>query len=162
MVKALLLPPVAVRPNFVEGRGTPGMSTARGRRFDAADSAWLRMDSPTNRMNVVGVLLLHDPVDFARLGRLLQERFLVHERFRQRFVESFWRLGRPRWVSHEPFRLEEHLHRARLPDPGDEPALQRFVSEVMSAPLDRSRPLWEFHYVENFGSGAAIVARLHH
>jgi WS/DGAT/MGAT family acyltransferase len=138
------------------------MSAARGRRFDAADSAWLRMDSPTNRMNVVGVLMLHDPVDFARLGRLLRERFLVHERFRQRSVESFWRLGRPRWVSHEPFRLEEHLHRARLPDPGDERALQRFVSEVMSAPLDRSRPLWEFHYVENFGSGAAIVARLHH
>jgi WS/DGAT/MGAT family acyltransferase len=120
------------------------------------------MDRPTNRMNVVGVLMLHDPVDFARFRQLLEERFLVHERFRQRSEESFWRLGRPRWVPHAAFRLEEHVHRARLPDPGDEHALQAFVSGVMSAPLDRSRPLWEFHYVENFGSGAAIVARLHH
>ena len=136
---------------------------AEGRRpFAAADSAWLRMDDPTNRMNVTGVLMLRDPLDLPRLARLLEERFLTHERFRQRSVESALQIGRPRWVLHEPFRLEEHLHRARLPDPGDERALQRFVGEVMSAPLDRSRPLWEFHYVENFKQGAAIVARLHH
>ncbi len=130
--------------------------------FAAADSAWLRMDDPTNRMNVVGVLMLREPVDLARLRHLLEERFLVHERFRQRSLESFWQLGRPRWIAHETFRLEEHLHRTRLAEPGDELALQRFVSDVMSAPLDRSRPLWELHYVENFGTGAAIVARLHH
>jgi len=138
------------------------MAAGGARPFAAADSAWLRMDNPTNRMNVVGVLMLHDPVDFAHFGRLLEARFLIHERFRQRSEESLWRLGLPRWVPHETFRLEEHLHRARLPDPGDERALQGFVSAVMSAPLDRSRPLWEFHYVENFGSGAAIIARLHH
>jgi WS/DGAT/MGAT family acyltransferase len=138
------------------------MGAARSRRFAAADSAWLRMDSPTNRMHVVGVLMLREPVDFACLGRVLEERFLVHDRFRQRSVESFGQLGRPRWVPYDAFRMEDHVHRARLPDPGDERALQRFVSDVMSAPLDRSRPLWEFHYVENFGSGAAVVARLHH
>ena len=138
------------------------MAAGGTRAFAAADSAWLRMDRPTNRMNVVGVLMLHDPLDFARFGQLLEERFLVHERFRQRSEESFWRLGLPRWVPHEAFRLEEHLHRARLPEPGDERALQAFVGTVMSAPLDHSRPLWEFHYVENFGSGAALVARLHH
>jgi WS/DGAT/MGAT family acyltransferase len=138
------------------------MPTASTHAFAAADSAWLRMDDETNRMHVVGVLMLRDPVDFARLARLLEERFLVHERFRQRSEESFWQLGRPRWVRHESFRLEDHLHRARLPDPGDERALQDFVSAVMSAPLDRSRPLWALHYVDNFGSGAALVARLHH
>jgi WS/DGAT/MGAT family acyltransferase len=130
--------------------------------FAAADSAWLRMDDPTNRMNVIGVLMLRDPVEFEHLARLLEERFLVHERFRQRSSESPFQLGRPRWVPHEPFRLEDHLHRARLSDPGDERALQAFVSRVMSAPLERTRPLWEFHYVENFGRGAALIARLHH
>lgn len=138
------------------------MAPGRPQPFAAADSAWLRMDDPTNRMNVIGVLMLHDPVDFTRLGRLLEERFLVHERFRQRSVEVTWQFGKPRWVPHETFRLDEHLRRARLPDPGDERALQAFVSQVMSAPLDRSRPLWEFYYVENFREGAAIVARLHH
>jgi len=138
------------------------MAAGTTQPFAAADSAWLRMDDATNRMNVVGVLMLREPVDLALLGRLLEERFLVHERFRQRSRESFWQLGRPRWVAHEAFRLEDHLLRARLADPGDERALQQFVSEVMSAPLDRSRPLWELHYVENFGTGAAIVARLHH
>ena len=88
--------------------------------FAAADSAWLRMDDPTNRMNVVGVLMLREPVDLARLRHLLEERFLVHERFRQRSLESFWQLGRPRWIAHETFRLEEHLHRTRLAEPGDE------------------------------------------
>ncbi len=32
----------------------------------------------------------------------------------------------------------------------------------MGTPLPRERPLWQLHYVEGFGSGAAIVTRIHH
>ncbi len=36
------------------------------------------------------------------------------------------------------------------------------VSDLMSTPLDFSKPLWQFHLVENYGDGCAIIARIHH
>jgi WS/DGAT/MGAT family acyltransferase len=32
----------------------------------------------------------------------------------------------------------------------------------MVVPLDRSRALWEFHLVDGYGAGCAVVARMHH
>jgi WS/DGAT/MGAT family acyltransferase len=127
-----------------------------------ADSAWLRMEDPTNLMTVVGVMTFREALDLGLVRRLLEDRLLVHDRFRQRVVETPGRLGRPHWRDVEDFRLDDHLHEVRLPPPADERALQDFVGEVMGTPLDHARPLWHFYYVSNYGSGTAVVARLHH
>jgi len=130
--------------------------------LSAADTAWLRMEDPTNLMTVTGVLMLGAPLDLDALRGLIETKLLAHRRFRQRVVERVGRFGRPHWRDHEPFRLDDHLHRAELPPPADEAALQRFVSEVMSTPLEYDRPLWHLYYVPNAGSGGAVIARLHH
>jgi WS/DGAT/MGAT family acyltransferase len=36
------------------------------------------------------------------------------------------------------------------------------VSVLMSTPLDASKPLWQFQYIENYRGGSAVVARIHH
>ena len=36
------------------------------------------------------------------------------------------------------------------------------VSTIMSTPLDFSKPLWQFQYVENYRGGSAVIARIHH
>jgi hypothetical protein len=36
------------------------------------------------------------------------------------------------------------------------------ASIFMSTPLDYSKPLWQFHLIENYGEGCAIMGRLHH
>jgi WS/DGAT/MGAT family acyltransferase len=36
------------------------------------------------------------------------------------------------------------------------------VSTLMSTPLDFSKPLWQFQYIENYRGGSAVVARIHH
>jgi WS/DGAT/MGAT family acyltransferase len=130
--------------------------------MSASDSAWLRMDDPTNLMTVVVVMTFREAPDVRALRRLIEDRLLVHERFRQRVVETPGRLGKPHWQDVEDFRLDDHFHPITLPPPADECDLQDFVGEVMAAPLDRSRPLWHFYYVANYGAGAAIVVRLHH
>jgi WS/DGAT/MGAT family acyltransferase len=120
------------------------------------------MEDPTNLMTVTAVMMFRDRLDEERLRRLVEDRLLVHDRFRQRVVESRGRRGKPHWEDVQEFRLADHLHVARLPEPADEAVLQEFVSEVMSTPLDYARPLWHVHYVENYGGGSALVARLHH
>jgi WS/DGAT/MGAT family acyltransferase len=120
------------------------------------------MEDPANLMTVVGVMTFREALDLAALRRLLEDRLLVHDRFRQRVVETPGRLGKPHWRDVEHFALDDHLHQVSLPAPADEHALQEFVGDVMSTPLDRTRPLWHFYYVGNYGPGSAVVARLHH
>ena len=37
-----------------------------------------------------------------------------------------------------------------------------FLSDVVSTPLDRSRPLWQVYVVDGVDGGSALVMRFHH
>ena len=41
-------------------------------RISPVDTAWLRMDRPTNLMMIVGVMIFAGPMDYARLRRTLE------------------------------------------------------------------------------------------
>jgi hypothetical protein len=56
----------------------------RAEKMQAVDTTWLRMDQPTNRMVIVGVLLLQGPVDLTRLERHLADRKAGQQRPHQR------------------------------------------------------------------------------
>lgn len=130
--------------------------------LSAIDSAWLRMEDSTNLMTITGVMSFEEPVPFEVLKEVIEDRFLAHRRFRQRVVESKVPFRNPRWVDDEQFNLSRHLHRTALPAPGDQKALESLVSDLMSTPLDLSRPLWQMHHVENYRGGTAIIGRIHH
>jgi diacylglycerol O-acyltransferase / wax synthase len=132
-------------------------------RMTNADAAWLHMDRPTNHMIVNSVMWFDEPVDWERLRRLYGERLLApYPRFRQRPVERRLPLGSLRWEEDPDFDLERHLIPARLPAPGGRAELHRYVSEQMSRPLDRDRPLWQAHLIDGFDGGAAVYTRIHH
>ncbi len=123
------------------------------------DTAWLHMELPNNLMMITGVFVFDQPLDFERFRATLEQRFLRFERFRQRVVET--RRG-PRWEMDPHFDIANHVHRIALPAPGDQQALQELVSDLMSTPLDFTKPLWQFHLVEGYQGGAAWIGRLHH
>jgi diacylglycerol O-acyltransferase len=127
----------------------------------AIDAAWLRMEEPANLMMVTGVLLFEGRVDPDRLRAVVEERLLPFARFKQRVQEPMLGIGMPRWVTDERFDLDAHLHHVALPAPGDKTMLESLVSDLMSTPLDFSKPLWQFHLVEHSGGGA-LVSRIHH
>ncbi len=126
------------------------------------DAAWLHMEHPANLMMVTGVLTFDEPLDFTALTRVIGEGLKPFPRFHQRVVEPRLPLGSPRWELDPGFDLHSHVHRVALPFPGDQQALQELVSDLMSTPLDFSKPLWQFHLIEGYGSGCAVLARLHH
>lgn len=129
------------------------------RPLTAADGAWWGMDHPTNLMTITAVFTFAEPFEMARLRRLAEERLLAFDRFRQRVVKVGF--GRPHWEDDPAFSLDHHLVDATLPAPGDRAALQAFVGTLMSTPLAKDHPLWQFHLAP-FGSGHALVARVHH
>ena len=130
-------------------------------QLSAVDAAWLRMEDPTNLMMVTGVLLFDSRLDVDRIRSVLEERLLSFARFRQRVEQPPFGVGLPQWVTDDRFDLDAHMHHVALPAPADKAALEAFVSDLLSTPLDFSKPLWQVHLVEH-AAGSAIVSRIHH
>lgn len=128
----------------------------------SVDAAWLGMEDPTNLMMVSGIITLEKPVDVDRLKHVLENRMLQFRRFRQCVIQPRMPLAPPYWEDDPNFDINSHVHRVALPAPGDQATLQTMVSDLMSIPLDFSKPLWHIHVIENFGEGCAIMPRLHH
>jgi diacylglycerol O-acyltransferase / wax synthase len=123
------------------------------------DTAWLRMERPTNLMMITGVLIFAGRLDPKRIRKVLAERFLAFARFRQRAVQSgsgAW------WETDEDFDIDWHVRVAALPGAAGKAELETFVSELASTSLDHSKPLWQFHVVENYRGGGVLIARIHH
>lgn len=126
------------------------------------DTAWLQMDRPTNLMMIAGFMTFDTPLDFDRVVLTLERRLLIHSRFRQRIVAPRVPFGNYVWERDPHFDIRAHVHRAALPAPGDRAVLQEMMSDIISTPLDRSRPLWQFHLLEGYGGGSVLASRLHH
>jgi diacylglycerol O-acyltransferase / wax synthase len=132
-------------------------------RFSSADAAWLHMDRPTNLMVINSLSLFDEPVDWARVIEIHQQRLVdPYPRFRQRVVESRLPLLVPKWVDDPDFAIEHHMHHIALPAPGDTAVLQALIGDLMTMPLDRSRPLWHIYMIDGYGEGAAMLTRMHH
>ncbi|HBD20036.1 MAG TPA: wax ester/triacylglycerol synthase family O-acyltransferase [Arenimonas sp.] len=123
------------------------------------DTAWLRMERATNLMMITGVLMLESPLDIKTLRKVIEQKFLSYPRFRQKAVDgptgAFWQ-------EDADFDLDWHLHLTALPGKGGKRELERLTSQLASTPLDKSKPLWQFHLVERFNGGSALIARIHH
>ena len=128
-------------------------------RISAVDTAWLRMDRPSNLMMICGVLLFRERLALARLKTVLSERFLVFQRFRQRAVESS---AAAFWESDPNFDIDHHVMQVALAGRAGTRELEALVSRLISTPLDPARPMWQFHLVDNFAGGSAVIARIHH
>lgn len=129
-------------------------------KMSPIDTAWLRMDRPSNLMMIVGILGFKQPMDFKRFKKTLEYRLADRfRRFRQRVHQDS--LGA--WWEDDPeFDLDNHLIRRALPSPAGQNELQRLASELAAEPLHPSRPLWRFDFIENYQGGSALVVRIHH
>lgn len=123
------------------------------------DTAWLRMERATNLMMITGVMMFETPLDIKTLRKVIETKFLAYPRFRQKAVDTptgaFWQ-------DDADFDLEWHIRLTALPGKGGKRELERLTSQLASTPLDQTKPLWQFHLVEKFGGGSALIARIHH
>ena len=147
----------AERPNEGHGRRLKREPMSR------VDTAWLRMERPTNPMMITGVMMFAEPMSLVQLKRVVQQRFLSYARFRQKPVDG---ATGAQWVEDADFDLDWHVRISGLPGKSnpaaEKKALERFVSQLASSPLDPTKPLWQFHLIERYQGGSAIVSRIHH
>jgi WS/DGAT/MGAT family acyltransferase len=131
----------------------------RREKISAVDTAWLRMDRPGNLMMICAVLSFGEPIGVDALKSVVAERFVRFRRFLQRPVDAptgaFWETTRD-------FDLDHHVVHVALPGAAGKRELQALVSRLAATPLNPAWPLWQFHVVENYGAGSAVIIRIHH
>ncbi|MGQ5523096.1 WS/DGAT/MGAT family O-acyltransferase [Chitinimonas sp. PSY-7] len=127
--------------------------------MSAVDTAWLRMDRPTNLMVITGIMFFEGDIDYKRLQQVMQSRLLKYGRFKQRVVRTG---ANAAWEDDPDFDIAHHLRRVALPGKANKAELETMVNDLISIPMDFSKPLWQFYVVENYQGGSVLVARIHH
>ncbi len=106
---------------------------------------------------------------FDRLRDELASRIAAIPEFRAKLADSQLNLDYPVWVDDDAFDLDRHLLRIELPSPGGRRELAEICGHIASAPLDRSKPLWEMWVIEGVadtdpraGGLLAVMTKVHH
>jgi WS/DGAT/MGAT family acyltransferase len=161
------------QPNREQGaassNGVNGSSADHGRRLSAVDGSFLRLESPQSHMHVGFSAVFAAPTDQPRPSvEALRERAAgrLHEVpwCRWRLDDAPLGLSEPRWIDDAHFDLAAHI--VELTPPDDVVSYATFEalrSTVLSAPLDRSRPLWQIFVVPHLDDErVGMVGKIHH
>ncbi|MCP5425909.1 MAG: wax ester/triacylglycerol synthase family O-acyltransferase [Gammaproteobacteria bacterium] len=127
--------------------------------MSSIDTAWLRMDRPYNLMMITSVMVFEDRLTLDALRQTIATLFLSHRRFKQKPVHH---AGGFYWETDPHFTLNSHVRRIGLAGNGGKKELEELVSDLMSTPLDPSKPLWQYYLVEDYQGGSALIGRIHH
>lgn len=131
------------------------------------DSLFLMAESRQTPMHVGGLLLL-DPPEGAGPGWLAEQfrEALEHTEVGPRLARRPVRMagaGPWEWERDEHIDLEYHVRHSALPHPGRVRELLTLVGRLHGTLLDRSRPLWETHFIEGLSDGRiAAYTKMHH
>ena len=124
---------------------------------------WTVEKDPALRSDFTNITLLERAPDEDRLRAKVRRALEDIPRLGQRVVSAPLRIAPPQWQADPTLDLEYHLRRVSVPPPGTLRDVLDLAALLSSAPLDRSRPLWEFTVVEGLEGGrAALLQRVHH
>lgn len=133
------------------------------RAMSPVDHAWYRMDSPENLMMVHALMWTDEPLDWdvvrSDVAQGMLDRF---PKFREHPVAAGVPLGRAGWEVDQDFDLDRHVVFHTLAGQGDRRALEEYVASQIPDPIDPAHPMWQVHCIDGFGSGSAVLFRMHH
>ena len=131
------------------------------KRLSFLDALFLYMETPETPMHVASVTIFkpESPQDdlFARFREHVAARLDLLPSYRRRLEATPLGIDHPAWVVEDKIDLDYHIRHAALPKPGGMEELRALIAQLHAVPLDRSRPLWEYHFIEGLEDGAFAV-----
>lgn len=115
------------------------------------DSSFLYLETEHTPLHVGGVFVFQRPkgdntLDFEHFQRVLESKLGNEPFFRERLVEYPLNLDLPVWTDDPDFDAARHISHDKL---SQKETLLNSAADFFSAPLDRTRPLWEARYIED-------------
>jgi diacylglycerol O-acyltransferase / wax synthase len=138
------------------------------KRLNGMDAMLLYSETPNLHTHTlkVGIIDASDydgEFDFDVFRHSIARRLHLLDPLRYKLVDIPWRFHHPMWMENCDVDLGYHLRRVRVDPPGGRRELDRVIGEIASTPLDRSRPLWEFHFAEGMADDRfALIGKVHH
>src|SRR5579863_5231114 len=133
------------------------------------DSAFVLLEVPGSAMNIGAVIELDfgdvaDPSErFELIRKNVADRLHEIPVLTQRVIRAPFDLTWPALVPDAAIDLDRHISRVALPSPGTADQFDRLISEFLSRPLVRTRPLWQLLIVEGLADGRVAAAlKVHH
>ena len=137
------------------------------KRLSLLDALFLYMETPETPTHVASVTTFKPttPQDdhFARFREHVAARLDLLPSYRRRLETTPLGIDQPVWVIEDKVDLDYHIRRSALPKPGGMAELRALIARLHAVPLDRSRPLWEYHFIEGLEDGGfAVYVKVHH
>ena len=127
----------------------------------ATDATWMHMEHPTNLMYSAGILLFDTPLSRQLVVKLVTARLLRFDRFQQRSC-AVASLPAASSGKRSSFRHQCPRTPFCLPQPGDQTVLQEMLGDILSTPLDPTKPLWHIQLLDGYEGGTGVLVRIHH
>jgi diacylglycerol O-acyltransferase / wax synthase len=137
------------------------------KRLSFVDALFLYMETPETPMHIASVTIFKpvSPRDdfFGRFREHVAARLDLLPSYRRRLEPTPLGIDHPAWVIEDKLDLDYHIRHEALPKPGGMEELRALVAQLHAVSLDRSCPLWEYHFIEGLEGGAfAVYAKVHH
>ena len=138
------------------------------KRLNGMDAMLLYSETPnlhthTLKVAVIDAANFDGEFTFDVFRRTIQRRLHLLDPLRYRLVDIPWKLHHPMWMENCDVDLDYHLRRVQIPSPGGRRELDQVIGEIASTPLNRDRPLWEFHVAEGMADDRfALIGKVHH
>jgi diacylglycerol O-acyltransferase / wax synthase len=137
------------------------------KRLNGMDAMLIYSETPNLHTHTLKVAVIdaseRREFGFEAFREHVRNRLHLLEPLRYRLVNVPWRLHHPMWRPDCEIDLDYHVRRIQVPAPGGRRELDQVIGQVAATPLDRSRPLWEFHFAEGLaGNRFALIGKVHH
>src|ERR1700761_3893740 len=138
------------------------------KRLNGMDAMLLYSETPSLHTHTLNVVIINavdvdGGFNFDLFRQTIQRRLHLLDPLRYKLVEIPFRLHHPMWLENCGIDFDYHLRRVQVPSPGRRRELDQVIGEIASTPLDRSRPLWEFHFAEGMADDRfALIGKVHH
>lgn len=144
-------------------------SKQRMESISGMDAAFLYGETASSPMHIGGLAVIEGSISFDTFRSIIASRIHMMPKLRKRLMYVPLSIDYPYWVDDPYFDLDLHLHHIALPKPGGWQQLRDISSKIFSEPLDQTRPLWSFTFVEGLDEisqvpkgSIAIISKIHH
>src|SRR4051812_34542581 len=137
-------------------------------QLNLLDATFLYVETSHSPMHIAALQILEVPRDkrhvfFREMQQHVARRAPSLEFTTRRLVSRTFGLDHPHWETVDSLDIDHHVRRIVLPKPGSIEQLEDAVARLHEAPLDRSKPLWQFYVIEGVEENkVAWYTKMHH
>lgn len=133
------------------------------RRLTSLDAAFLYLERKECPMHIGSTSVFESRLDIERLKKHIEDRLHLIPRYEQKVVPDPYNIAHPTWELDEDFKIENHIFEHKSKKKLTTKDLPRIAGELLTPVLDRSKPLWELHIINDLENDqSALVAKVHH